>query len=134
MTSQTTCTYRNGSDFTCFMKMIVPRRYFCCGSYCSVFWSRIFVLFEPYVRFHILVKFGYLSGRLLRNSCSLGLRYVFWYKYLNVILVFSHPSVCGMSSFLIAPFPDHCLLLPFEDPFCRIRIYKAHCMLGFLKF
>ena len=32
---------------------IVPRRYFCCGSSCFVFWSRIFVLFEPYVRFHI---------------------------------------------------------------------------------
>ena len=27
--------------------------YFCCGSNCFVFWSRIFVLFEPYVRFHI---------------------------------------------------------------------------------
>ena len=32
---------------------IVPRRYFCCGSNCFVFWSRFFVLFEPYVRFHI---------------------------------------------------------------------------------
>ena len=32
---------------------IVPRRYFCCGSSCFVFWSRIFVLFEPHVRFHI---------------------------------------------------------------------------------
>ena len=32
---------------------IVPRRYLCCGSNCFVFWSRIFVLFEPYVRFHI---------------------------------------------------------------------------------
>ena len=25
---------------------IVPRRYFCCGSSCFVFWSRIFVLFS----------------------------------------------------------------------------------------
>ena len=31
--------------------LIVPRQYFCCGSNCFVFWSRIFVLFEPYVRF-----------------------------------------------------------------------------------
>ena len=30
----------------------------CCGSNCFVFWSRIFVLFEPYVRFHILVQFS----------------------------------------------------------------------------
>ena len=41
-----------------FMLMIAPRRYFCCGSNCFVFWSRIFKLFELYVRFHILVKFG----------------------------------------------------------------------------
>ena len=37
---------------------VFQRRYFCCGSNCFVFWSRIFVLFGPYVRFHILVKFG----------------------------------------------------------------------------
>ena len=31
--------------------------------------------------------------------------YVFsWYKYLGVILVFSHPSVYEVG----APFPDHC--------------------------
>ena len=35
------------------------------------------MLFEPYVRFHILVQFGLLSGRLLGNGCSLGLRHVF---------------------------------------------------------
>ena len=35
------------------------------------------MLFEPYVRFHVLVRLGDLSGRLLGNSCSLGLRYVF---------------------------------------------------------
>ena len=39
------------------------------------------MLFEPYVRFYIfklyINKFGYLSGRLLGNSCSRGLRYVF---------------------------------------------------------
>ena len=36
-----------------FILLIVPRQYFCCGFNCFVFWSRIFVLFEPYVRFHI---------------------------------------------------------------------------------
>ena len=32
---------------------VVPRRFFYCGSNCLVFWSRVFVLFEPDVRFHI---------------------------------------------------------------------------------
>ena len=36
-----------------FILLIVPRRYLCCGSNCFVIWSRMFVLFEPYVRFHI---------------------------------------------------------------------------------
>ena len=34
-------------------------RYFCCGPICFVFWSRIFVLFEPYARVHsntLLIK------------------------------------------------------------------------------
>ena len=37
----------------------------------------IFVLFQPYVRFHILVGFGWLSDHLLGNSCSHGLQYAF---------------------------------------------------------
>ena len=41
-----------------FVLLVVPGRYFCGGSVCFVFWSRIFVLFEPYVRFQILVQFG----------------------------------------------------------------------------
>ena len=34
-----------------------------------------------------------------------------WYKYLVVSLVFSHLGF--WSGFLIAPFPDLCLLVPF---------------------
>ena len=30
-------------------------RYFCCDSICLMFWSRIFVLFDPYARFHIFI-------------------------------------------------------------------------------
>ena len=56
-----------------FILLIVPRRYFCCGSICLMYWSRIFVLFEPYVR---AISSGN-SDRLFGNSCSLGLRYVF---------------------------------------------------------
>ena len=40
-----------------FILLIVPRRYFCCGSYCFMYWYLIFVLLAPYVCYHILVKF-----------------------------------------------------------------------------
>ena len=49
------------------------------------------------------------------NSCSFGLRYVSWYKYLIVGLVFSHLGFWSGNLFLIAPFPDLCLLVPFSD-------------------
>ena len=35
-----------------------------------------------------------------------------WYKYLIVSLVFSHLGFWSGSLFLIAPFPDLCLLVP----------------------
>ena len=47
------------------------------------------------------------------NSCSFGLRYVSWYKYLTVSLVFPHLGFWSGNLFLIAPFPDLCLLAPF---------------------
>ena len=46
------------------------------------------------------------------NSCSFGLRYVLWYKYLIVSLVFSHLGFWSGILFLIAPFPDLCILVP----------------------
>ena len=50
------------------------------------------------------------------NSCSFGLRYVSWYKYLIVSLVFSHLGFFWSGNlFLIAPFPDICLLVPFNS-------------------
>ena len=49
------------------------------------------------------------------NSCSFGLRYVSWYKYLIVSLVFSHLGFWSGNLFLIAPFPDLCLLVPFIE-------------------
>ena len=56
------------------------------------------------------------------NSCSFGLRYVSWYEYLIVSLVFSHLGFWSGSLFLVAPFPDLCLL-----PFCPtfIRPYSV---------
>ena len=55
------------------------------------------------------------------NSCSFGLRYVSWYKYLTVSLVFSHLGFWSGNLFLIAPFPDLCLLVPF---FCFLTLLK----------
>ena len=52
------------------------------------------MLFEPYVCFHILVEFGQLSGRLWGITAHSAYGMFSWYKYLSVILVFSHPSVC----------------------------------------
>ena len=37
-----------------------------------------------------------------------------WYKYLIVSLVFSHLGFWSGNLFLIAPFPDLCLLVPFS--------------------
>ena len=49
------------------------------------------------------------------NSCSFGLRYVSWYKFLIVSLVFSHLGFWSGNLLLIAPFPDLCLLVPFYN-------------------
>ena len=38
-----------------------------------------------------------------------------WYKYLIVSLVFSHLGFWSGNLFLIAPFPDLCLLVPFFE-------------------
>ena len=38
-----------------------------------------------------------------------------WYKYLIVSLVFSHLGFWSGNLFLIAPFPDLCLLVPFDS-------------------
>ena len=48
----------------------------------------------------------------LENSSSFGLRYVSWYKYLIVSLFFFHLGFWSGNLFLIAPFPDLCLLVP----------------------
>ena len=57
------------------------------------------------------------------NSCSFGLRYVSWYTYLIVSLVFSHLGFWSGNLVLIAPVPDLCLLVPFSvlSLLCNIR-------------
>ena len=36
------------------------------------------------------------------------------YSYLIVNLAFSHLGIWSLNFFLIAPFPDHCLFVPFN--------------------
>ena len=81
------------------------------------------------------------------NSCSFGLRYVSWYKYLIVSLVFSHLGFWNGNLFLIAPFPDLCLLVPFDpsmgscetsqvplasepDSFLGVLQFSPHLLIG----
>ena len=56
--------------------------------------------------------FNVKQKKTLENSCLFGLRYVSWYKYLIVSLFFSHLGFWSGNLFLIAPFPDLCLLVP----------------------
>ena len=63
------------------------------------------------------------------NSCSFGLRYVSWYKYLIVGLVFSHLGFWSGNLFLIAPFPDLCLLVSF---LFYVLVFKFFCAVGAL--
>ena len=69
------------------------------------------------------------------NSCSFGLRYVSWYKYLIVNLFFSHLGFWSGNLFLIAPFPDLCLLVPFDTEFeCVYYIRQEPSINPYLSF
>ena len=68
------------------------------------------------------------------NTCSFGLRYVLWYKCLIVSLVFSHLGFWSGNLFLIAPFPDLCLLVPFYDgTFSKIQSLVVYDINSFSK-
>ena len=49
------------------------------------------------------------------------LYHVSWYKYLIVSLVFSHFGFWSGNLFLIAPFPDLCLLVLFSESLIHLR-------------
>ena len=71
------------------------------------------MLLAPYVCFHI---FSYVKvtewppiGKIAAHSAY---KMFSWYKYLIVSLVFSHLGFWSGNLFLIAHFPDLCLLVP----------------------
>ena len=71
---------------------------------------KVFVLFVPYICFHILVKWPPI-GKIAAHSAY---DIFSWYMYLIVILVFlvlSHLGFWSGNLFLIAPFPDRYLLV-----------------------
>ena len=51
-----------------------------------------------------------------------------WYKYLIVNLVFSHLGFWSGNLFLIVPFPDLCLLVPFWSFYCIIQLFNANIL------
>ena len=64
-------------------------------------------------------------------SCSFGLRYVSWYKDLIVSLFFSHLDFWRGNLFLIAPFPDLCLLVSLSNEYAQSMFWiknKKKCM------
>ena len=71
------------------------------------------MLLAPFVCFHILVKVTEWPpiGKIAAHSAY---EMFSWYKYLIISLVFSHLGFWSGNLFLIAPFPDLCLLVPFQ--------------------
>ena len=70
------------------------------------------VLLVPYVCFIFLVKFSNWVATW-ENSCSLGLQ-CFNGISTWLLICFSHLGFLSGNLFLIAPFPDRCLLVPFS--------------------
>ena len=74
---------------------------------------KISVLLAPYVCFHILVKVTERPpiGKIATHSAY---DMFSWYKYLIVSLGFSNLGFWSGNLFLIAPFPDLCVLVLFH--------------------
>ena len=81
------------------------------------------MLLAPYVCFHIFSSVEVTEwppiGKIAAHSAY---KMFSWYKYLIVSLVFSHLGFWSGNLFLIAPFPDLCLLVP-------ILTYFTKCLL-----
>ena len=84
----------------------------CCGSSFFMFWCfNCCAVCTFYVPFRILI----VSGHLLGNSGFLGLRYVLFALVPDCQFSLSDLWFWSGTFVLIAPFPDHCLLLPFHN-------------------
>ena len=73
------------------------------------------MLLAPYVCFHILSQVKVTEWPPIGKIAAHSAYEMFsWYKYLIVSLVFSHLGFWSGNFFLIAPFPDLCLLVPLD--------------------
>ena len=72
------------------------------------------MLLAPYVCFHSFSQVKVTEWPPIGKIAAHSAYEMFsWYKYLIVSLVFSHLGFWSGNLFLIAPFPDLCLLVPF---------------------
>ena len=72
------------------------------------------MLLAPYVCFHIFSSVKVTEWPPIGKIAAHSAYEMFsWYKYLIVSLVFSRLGFWSGNLFLIAPFPDLCLLVPF---------------------
>ena len=74
------------------------------------------MLLAPYVCLHIFSSVKVTEWPPIGKIAAHSAYEMFsWYKYLIVSLVFSHLGFWSGSLFLIAPFPDLCLLVLFHE-------------------
>ena len=63
-----------------------------------------------------LFKFGWLGGRLFGGGVAARSAYCVFSRYRCLVVGLVYPAtVLGWGFFLIAPFPDHCLLVPISE-------------------
>ena len=85
------------------------------------------MLFEPYVRFH---TFRFSSGNWVAAYLGIAVHPAYdmfsWYKYLSVILVFSHHSVYGVG------ISSDFLIIAYFKQVCFMNKFRLKCMLKIL--
>ena len=70
----------------------------------------------PYVCYHIFNEDKVIEWSTIGKIAAHSAYEMFsWYKYLIVSLFFSRLGFWSGNLFLIAPFPDRCLLVPFGN-------------------
>ena len=79
---------------------------------------KILCCLHLYICFHIVTYVWATEWPLIRKIASHSAYHMFaWYKYMILLLFvfFFHLSFCSGNLFLIAPFPDRCLLVTFSE-------------------
>ena len=91
-----------------FIVLIVPRRYFCGGSYCCLSWCYRFCAVCALYMFSYFSKVLVTEWQFIDKIAAHSANDVFsWFKYLTVYLVFFPTFVFGVGIFF-SPFPGRC--------------------------